>query len=152
MDVHSEKVPRFHLRVKTTQHSRSASKISIKLILMPAQATQKRLSALFDALMDFRSSSPSAEAWGQLQVYLIIEPDYSDTFIIDEYRFSPHTVLEAINRKRKPGIGEARSSANYRIERKGGRTLGYVEGTDREMYGSEVRRMLETLRNPFSSD
>ena len=120
---------------------------------MPAQATQKHLSALFDALMDFRSSSPSAEAWGQLQVYLIIEPDYSDAFIIDEYRFSLHTVLEAITRKSKPGIGEARSSASYRIEKKDKKILGYVEGEEiREMYGHEVRRMLETLRNPFSSN
>ena len=90
---------------------------------MPTKATQKRLSALFDALMKFTSSSPKAEAWGQLEIYLV-EPDYSDTFRVDEYRFSPHTMLEAITRNSTPGIGEARSSTSYRIQKKNKKILG----------------------------
>jgi|SRR3989344_364772 len=114
---------------------------------MPAEATQGRLSALFDALMKFRSSSPTAEAWGQLEVYLVVD-DYSDRFGVDKYTFSPHTVLEAKTRHRKPDFSEARSSSSYTIQRKGKRMLGYVEEEKRLMYGSEVRRMIETIRSP----
>src|SRR3989344_617916 len=108
---------------------------------MPAEATQGRLSALFDALMKFRSSSPTAEAWGQLEVYLIID-DYSDRFRVDQYRFSPHTMLEAITNHRKPETSEARSSTSYIIQKQGKKTLAYVTGNERPMYRNEVGMML----------
>ena len=118
---------------------------------MQAKATQKRLSALFDALMDFRLSSPKAVVERQLEIYLL-EPDYSDTFRVREYTFSPHTMLEAITEHRKPETSEARSVTSYTIQKKGKRILAYVGEETREMYGSEVRRMIETIRSPqFSS-
>src|SRR3989344_3540841 len=102
---------------------------------MPATATQKRLSALFDTLIDFRASSPTAEAWGQLEVYLIIDDYLSDRFRVDEYIFSSGTMLDAKTEHREPRISDARSVTSYIIQRQDKRISAYVgeEGETRPM-------------------
>ena len=80
------------------------------------------------------------------EMYLIV-PDYSDTFRIHEYTFSPGTMLDAKTKHRKPETNEARSATSYTIQKKGKRMLGYVEQGKRPMYGSEVRRIIETIRS-----